>query len=241
MLEKTRAVVLHSFRYGESKMIVDMLTPTFGRMSCIAAVSKGPHGKLKKQYFQPLSILETMIDMRPRTRLHTMKEARIDEPFASIPFDPLKLSTAMFTAEFLRAATRRELSDELTFAYTENSIRWLDGCKGNFANFHLVFMTRMTKFFGFYPNLDHYVPGCRFDLRTACFCTDMPLHTDCLPPAEAARMNVLLRMNYPTMHLFRMTREERNHTTDVILRYYEIHMPGFPELKSLPVLKELFV
>ena len=58
MLVKTKAIVLHSFRYGETKAIVDLLTATHGRIACIATLSKSPKAKLKKQYFQPLFIIE---------------------------------------------------------------------------------------------------------------------------------------------------------------------------------------
>lgn len=240
MLVKTKAIVLHSFKYGESKLIIDLLTAGYGRQACIATVGKSPKGKLKKQYFQPLFILEVILDMRQRVRLQHIKEARVDVPFSSIPFSPSKLSLSMFTAEFLRYATKQEQADELTYAYVENSIRWLDECDGHFANFHLVFMMRLSKFLGFYPNLEDFSPGSRFDLRASCFRTDVPLHNDYLPPEEAEKMNLLLRMNYPTMHLYKMTRAERNRMADVILRYYQIHIPDFPELKSIPILKELF-
>lgn len=43
------------------------------------------------------------------------------------------------------------------------------------------------------------------------------------------------------MHLFRMTRTERNRMTDIIIRYYELHLPDFHELKSLDVVKEIFI
>lgn len=240
MLVKTKAIVLHSFKYGESKLIIDLLTAEYGRQGCIASIGKSPRGKLKKQYFQPLSIIDAIIDMRQRVRLQHIKEARMDVPFTSIPFNPLKLALSLFTAEFIRYATRKEPADGLIYAYVENSIRWLDGCEGHFANFHLVFMMRLSKFLGFYPNLDGYTPGCRFDLRTSCFRTDVPLHNDCLPPEDSEKISLLLRMNYPTMHLYKMTRAERNRMADVILRYYQLHIPDFPELKSMSVLKEIF-
>ena len=239
MLTTTKAIVLHSFRYGDSKLIVDLLAADGTRMACIASVPKSPRGKLKKQYFQPLYIIEVVADVRQRVNLQRLKEASVAVPFTSIPFDPMKLSIALFTAEFLRNATRREPLDPAAFAYIENSILWLDGCDRHFANFHLVFMMRMAKFLGFYPNLDDYTPGCRFDLRASCFRSDAPLHTDCLSPTDSERITLLLRMNYPTMHLYKMPRDERNRMADVILRYYQLHIPDFPEMKSLDVLKEL--
>ena len=61
-----------------------------------------------------------------------------------------------------------------------------------------------------------------------------------LSAEESARINVLIRMNYDTMHLFAMSRAERNRCVDVMMEYYRLHLPDFPEMKSLHVLKELF-
>ena len=50
----------------------------------------------------------------------------------------------------------------------------------------------------------------------------------------------LFRLSYETMHLYTMSRLDRNRCVEVILQYYRIHVPGFPELKSFSVLQELF-
>ena len=49
-----------------------------------------------------------------------------------------------------------------------------------------------------------------------------------------------MRMNYETMHLFGMSRAERTRCLTTINDYYSLHLPDFPILKSLEVLKELF-
>ena len=67
-----------------------------------------------------------------------------------------------------------------------------------------------------------------------------PLHPDFLRSDEAARLHDLFRMNYETMHLFRMSRKDRNRVTELALRYYRLHVPDMPELKCLDVLKTLF-
>jgi DNA repair protein RecO (recombination protein O) len=50
----------------------------------------------------------------------------------------------------------------------------------------------------------------------------------------------MMRMDYPTMHLFRLSRHERNRLLEVAVTYYRLHLPNFPELKSLAVLQQLF-
>ena len=59
-------------------------------------------------------------------------------------------------------------------------------------------------------------------------------------PEEAARLTRLMRMNYETMHLFAMSRMERARCLTIMNEYYRLHLPNFPVLKSLEVLKELF-
>lgn len=240
MIIKTKAVVLHSFKYGDSKLIADMLTESCGRMSCIARAPKSGRGRISRQLFQPLTLLEVIIEQRSSSGLMPLKEARTLRPFVSLPFSPPKLSIAMFTAEFLCSATRGDMADGAMYSYIEKSLLWLDECDGRFANFHLVFAMRLTRFLGFYPNTEHYSEGDWFDLRSGCFARQAPPHPDILAPAEARLIGLMLRMNFPTMHLYRMTRQERNRLLDIILLYYRIHVPGFRELKSVEVLRELF-
>jgi len=161
-------------------------------------------------------------------------------PFFSIPFHPHKLAISLFMAEFLYYALRSEQRNELLYDYLESSILWLDGQEGRFANFHLVFLMRLSRFLGFYPNLEHYQTGDYFDLRDSVFLPLPPIHRDFLYPEEAEKVQLMMRMDYPTMHLFQMSHQERNRLLEVVLIYYRLHLPDFPEMKSVEVLQELF-
>lgn len=240
MLMKTQAIVLHSLKYGETRMIVDMFTRQFGRLSFIVSIPKSSKSKVKKQFFQPLSLLEIETDVRPKIQLQKLSDIRLTCPFVSIPFHPHKLSMALFLAEFLYYALRSEQRNELLFDYVESSIQWLDGQEDRFANFHLVFLMRLSRFLGFYPNLEHYHTGDYFDLRESEFLQVPPVHRDFLYPEEAEKVQLMMRMDYPTMHLFRMSHQERNRLLEVSLIYYRLHLPDFPEMKSIGVLQELY-
>ena len=240
MLTKTQAIVLHAIKYGETRLIVDMFTKVFGRQAFIVSIPKTPKGKVKKQFFQPLTILEIETDIRPRQQLQKLHDVRLAAPFASIPFEPDKLAISLFVAEFLYYALRSEQRNELLYEYLENSIVWLDGQQSSFANFHLVFLLRLTRFLGFYPNLDDYKDGDYFDLRESVFMPMPPVHRDFLHPEEAQKVQLMMRMDCPTMHLFRMSHQERNRLLEVSLKYYRLHLPDFPEMKSIEVLQALY-
>ena len=140
----------------------------------------------------------------------------------------------------LSYALREEGKNEPLFAYLVSSIRWLDACRSDYANFHLVFLIRLSRSWVL-SNLEDYREGSWFDMLNACFVENKPLHGICLSPEESSHICQLARMTYyETMFLFGMNRMERQRCLTVMMEYYRLHLPEFPELKSLDVLKELF-
>ena len=240
MYQKVTGVVLHSLKYNDTSNIVHVYTRESGRVSFLVKVPKSRKAGVRPMLFQPLAMLELEADFRPNVSIHRIKEAKVVLPFKTLPYHPYKSAMAMFLAEFLYRALREEQSNESLFAYLQHSILWLDECQEGFSNFHLVFLMRLSRFLGLYPNLDFYTEGCYFDLLNACFTPLLPKDGTYLKPDEASRVRLLLRMNYDTMHLFGFSRTERVRCLTVINDYYRLHLPDFPPLKSLEVLQELF-
>lgn len=239
MLTKTEAIVLHTTKYGEGRIIVDMFTRAMGRLSFIVPLPKTEKARIKKQYLQPLTMLALEADIRPHRQLQKLRDAALLTPMPSIVSDPKKLMIGLFVSEFLYHALKSEQQNELLFDYVHTSLAWLDNTTDRpVANFHLVFLMRMSRFLGFYPNLED--DGPFFDMRNATFCSNIPLHRDYLQPQEASHIRLLMRMDYPTMHLFRLNRLERNRIVELLLAYYRLHLPAFPELQSVSVLQELY-
>ncbi len=241
MLQKTTGIVLHVLKYNDSSNIVEIYTRETGRASFLVKVPRTRKSPVKAVLFQPLALVEFEAEVKPKSSLSLVKEAKSLHPFSSIPYDPYKSSIALFLAEFLYRAVREEVENRPLFAYLEHSILWLDECRSGYANFHLVFLMRLSRFLGLYPNLDDYHPGDYFDLLNSCFTSSRPkLHSAYVGSEEASRISGLMRMNYETMHLFGMNRTERGRCLHILNEYYRMHLPDFPVLKSLEVLHELF-
>ena len=160
----------------------------------------------------------------------------------SIPYHPIKSVIALFLQEFLYRAVHEEgQPNESLYAYLSHSVRWLDAAEHNYANFHLVFLMRVSRFLGLQPNIDNYYDGCWFDMLNASFVPAKPQsHAYSVAPEECRHLVNLMRLNYATMHLFKMNRQERLRLLTLINDYYRLHLPDFPELNSLQVLKEVF-
>ncbi|MDR3118980.1 MAG: DNA repair protein RecO [Mediterranea sp.] len=240
MLQKTTGIVLHTLKYNDTSNIVDIYTELHGRVSFLVPVSRAKRTSVKPVLFQPLSIMELEADFRTSAGLYRIKEAKA-YPFKSIPYNPYKSVIALFLAEFLYRAVKEEGENHSLFVYLKHSIEWLDECAAGFANYHLVFLMRLTRFLGLYPNLDGYRQGDYFDLLNAGFTAiRSDKHSFYVNPEESFRLIRLMRMNYDTMHLFAMNRAERTRCLAITCDYYRLHIPGFHELKSLAVLQEFF-
>lgn len=241
MLQKTKGVVLRTLKYKDTAMIADIYTESNGRVSFMVSLTRSRRSAVKSVLFQPLALVELEADFRPTASIYKVKEAKSLYPFVSLPYDPYKSAIALFLSEFLYRAVREEAENRPLFSYLMHSIIWLDECRSGFSNFHLVFLMRLSRFLGLYPNLEDYRAGDCFDLRAGSFTSVPPrLHADYLGAHEAARLTTLMRMNYDTMHLFAMSRTERARCLTVLNDYYRLHLPDFPQLNSLEVLKSLF-
>ncbi len=240
MLEKTQGVVLRAVKYGDNALVVDIYTSTRGSVSFMVRLPKSHKASVKSVLFRPLSILEIDFEFRQKSALQHIRDVRFGYTYSSLPYHPYKSSIALFLSEFLCRVLKHESDNAPLFTYVVYSLQWLDAAERSFSNFHLVFITRLVRFLGFHPNVEDWREGAYFDMLNACFVSSRPLHHAYLLPDEASLIPLFMRMNYDSMRFFSMNRMERDRYIEVLNAYYRLHVPEFPELKSLDVLKEIF-
>ncbi|MBQ6751759.1 MAG: DNA repair protein RecO [Bacteroidaceae bacterium] len=240
MQENIRGIVLRTVKYGDTSMVVDLFTESRGRQSFMASTARAKRAVRSKSFWHPLSQVEFSAEMRPVGGLPRPADVRTYYNYIDLPFSPVKSTLALFLAEFLSAALREEKENLPLYRYIESSLQWLDMVESPaaMANFHLAFLMHLSRFIGIYPNLES--PDRYFDLMAGTYCDRPPLHAHYLQRQEAQALPTLFRMDYPTLHLFRFSRRERMRILHVLNEYYRLHVPNFPELKSLEVLQEFY-
>lgn len=241
MYIKSEGIVLRTVKYGENSLIVDVYTLYNGCLSFMVRLPKGKKNAGRRMLFQPLTHICFDADIRPAATMHYFKEVKRGVVFRDIPLNIYKVTMVMFLAEFLSHVLAREGKNEPLFAFLKYALEWLDNCPGNFANFHITFLMRLTLFIGFYPNVENYRRGDVFDLLNGCYSSvALPAEGKVLEAGEARFTAPLLAMNFDTMHHFRFNHAQRSRILEVIITYYRLHIPGFPDLKSLAVLRDVF-
>lgn len=239
MIIDDEILIFHALRYSDDQLIVEGLARNYGRVSFVVRISHAPRAKVRHVIFQPMAVLEVQWEEKPRAKLMRPIAARVSQPWSSLHTSPIKAAITLFLAEFLLQVCRHEQSGELFFDYLLHSLTWLDTAEEGFANFHLLFLMRLAQFLGIAPNTSD--TGLTFfDLMAAEFVSRAPAHAYYIYGDEARAFEQLLRMNFSTMHLFQLTRTQRNRILELILTYYRLHIPSLPELKSWEVLREIF-
>lgn len=261
MLEKVQGIVLRTVKIGDTKLIVDAFTLSYGRQSFVTTISHSKQSRSQMAFWTPLSLLEFQADIRPASNsLPKPKDVRFYYNYKDVPFNPLKSTISLFLAEFISLSLRDESTNVPLYRFLETSLLYLDNItdSSSLANFHLIFLLRLSRFIGILPNIDEHPfqsvnatsgssmsnNGCSqqplFDLLSSTYTDSFPPHKYYLMPEEASLLPLLFRLNYSTMHLLRLTRAQRARFLEVVIMYYRLHVPGFSELKSLSVLHEVF-
>jgi DNA repair protein RecO (recombination protein O) len=239
MQVKTIGIVLHSIKHTDSSSIITVYTQQFGRVSYMVHGANKKKSVVRAALLQPLSIVEMDVLHTPGRDIQRIKDIRMEHLLSSIPFDPLKNSLALFISEILYRTLRQTEPDESLFLFLENSIQQLDYCAAGIANFHLVFLLKLSRYLGFEPNRDEERTKY-FDLMNGIFQQEKPLHTHYLLPETTEDLNNVLESDYATMHNLAFTRARRAKLLEGIIEYYKLHIAEFHGLHSLAVLQSLF-
>ena len=67
--QKTKGIVLHTLKYNDTSIIVNMYTELSGRASFLVTVPRSRKAAVKSVLFQPLSFIEFEADYRPNATL----------------------------------------------------------------------------------------------------------------------------------------------------------------------------
>jgi DNA repair protein RecO (recombination protein O) len=240
MLHKTRAIILHTLKYGESSIIAQTYNSEFGRHSFIFKGIRGKKSKIRPNLLQPLSVLNIEANIRKGRDLSFIKEASPFLMIHSIFYDVKKSAQALFMAEVLYHCLREEEANPALFEFLVNSIEYFDNLESGAADFHLLFLIRLTKHLGFYPRSKSRPEEKVFDLFDGVFRDNHPGHSGVIDAENSELINRILISNYEQLNKLGLNQKRRNELLDYILKFYSIHIEEVKKVKSHKVHREIF-
>ncbi|NNC70863.1 MAG: DNA repair protein RecO [Flavobacteriaceae bacterium] len=238
MTSKTKAIVLSSIKYGEADLIVKCYTEIGVRSYLLKRILKSKNSKLKASYFQPLTQLQLVASHNEKGSLNYIKEANTYSPYRTVHTNIIKQTIAFFLSEVLSKSLHEEEINEELYKYLETSLIWLD-THDDITNFHLIFLLKLSKHLGFYPDKENSHFNY-FDLQEGVF-LEHTTRNEYITDKDLSLFRILLGTNFDRLDLLKFTGKERQRTLDILIRYFELHLPMFQKPKSLTVLKTVFV
>ena len=239
MLEKTRGIFLHHINYSESSIIARIYTEKFGRQSYVVNGVRGKKSGLKVNLFQPLFLLDLEVYHKPGRELQRLKESRITLPFEQIPYDIRKSSQAIFLAEVMMRCLKEEEPEPNLFNFIFHATCLLDVKEEGISNFHLIFLHKLTRFFGVYPQYAEEKRYKYFDLLSASFKQNEPVHQQFMNADITNWFKELFLVDIGEAEKITLSGKQRTVLLTKLLEYYKIHLNLKEEIKSLAVLKEV--
>lgn len=243
MYQPLHAVILRTVRHSDTRLIVTTYTREAGRVTFAVPDSATAAGNRRRAMLMPLSLVECVGDIRPSRELHRLRDMRLSPPLPRLHLNPSKSAIAVLLADVLATALREPQPDRLVYDFIAGGAMMLDGMTAGTANFHICFLIRLQHLLGIAPDMSGYRPGAQLDLAEGTVRADgsLPPPANCLLSADdTAAAAALARMHWRNLHLFKLSRAQRNAIIDTLLRYYTLHDITLTGLKSLVTLRQLF-
>ncbi|MDH5412803.1 MAG: DNA repair protein RecO [Flavobacteriaceae bacterium] len=236
MVITSKAIVLSAIKYSDYDLIVKCYTEQGIRSYLIKRIYKQKKGKITPAFFLPLTQLEITANYNLNRTLYFINEAKINYAYYSISSNIAKQSIAIFLSEVLSNALREEEENEKMFSYLETALIWLDTHEKT-SNFHLLFLMNLTKFLGFYPEKNQDL--LYFDLEEGKF-TNKTSSNNYITGEKLRSFKLLLGTNFDVLNELNFNKIIRQDLLEILIQYFELHLPGFRKPKSLEVLKTVF-
>jgi DNA repair protein RecO (recombination protein O) len=235
MLVKTRGIVLNYIKFRETSIIVRIYTEQLGLQSYIinSIRKKAPGSRMA--LFQPFTLLDLVVYPSARGGISRISEYKCHYPFASIPFDIRKSSVLLFLSEVVSRTIREEEENPALFGFLHRSMLLFDQMETGFENFHLVFLLQLSTYLGFAPSTGEEITtqvAFATDAHAAPASRPALLHFQLFEPL----LEDLLHRPDETVIANGKVRRELLH---ILIRYYQLHVDKFGEIKSLSVLSEV--
>lgn len=238
MLVNTNAIVLSKLKYKDNDLIVKCYTQELGVLSfLLRGVLKSKRGHSKTAYFQLLSQLQLVVHYKENRSLQSIRETKLNNIYTSLHSNVLKSSIVMFLSEVLSNTLKEEEPNEALYSYIENTLLWLDS-QSEYSNFHLLFLLKLTKYLGFYPDTTE-IDYPFFNLNEGKF-ELKPTNKYTITGENLILLKTLLGTTFDALNNVKIYAKQRQSFLSMILLYFELHLGDFRTPKSLQIFNQVF-
>jgi DNA repair protein RecO (recombination protein O) len=238
-MPNSRAFVIRSIKNGETSLIVSCYLEDIGYKTFIVkGVYSSKKSKFSKAHFFPLNIVNLNYSYSEGKNLGFIKEVKTEKLYKSLHLDIQKSSVIIFLSEILNSIFKEEtLVNKDLFIFLLNTLSWYDQVK-SCNNFHLKFLLELSRFIGFYPNLNNENDSF-FNLESGSTSATQSIGTN-ISGNDLTLFKEFLGTEFEDLNSMNTKNESRTRILNYIIDYYSLHLQMFKTPKSINVFAEIF-
>ena len=238
-MPNSRAFVIRSIKNGETSLIVSCYLEDIGYKTFIV---KGVYGskksKFSKAHFFPLNIINLNYSYTEGKNLGFIKEVKTEKLYNSLHLDIQKSSVIIFLSEMLNSIFKEEtLVNKDLFDFLLNTLSWYDQVK-SCNNFHIKFLIELSRFIGFYPNINNENDSF-FNLESGSTSATQSMGTN-ISGNDLTLFKEFLGTEFEDLNSMNTKNQSRTQILNYIIDYYSLHLQMFKTPKSTNVFAEIF-
>jgi DNA repair protein RecO (recombination protein O) len=240
MIVFSEGIVLRTVKYSDTSVITKIYTREKGMLSFLILGVYSKKGAIKPSMLQPLQPVDLHFYFHQNSTLSKVKELVPSILLNNLYYELNRSSIAIFMAELINKSIKEEETHPALYDFLMKSIIMLDSLQSTFANFPLFFLLDYSKLLGFYPNNNYSIGSEYFDLEQGVFTTRSEPDYNLIAPPASSFFASMLDTNFDQFDSLTIPKQIRQILLKKIISYYQVHLNGFTNLKSLQVLEELY-
>lgn len=241
MLHHTKAIVLRHTKYGESSMIVQLFTETLGTISIMAKGARSAKKNKTANLYQVGMLLDIVLFYHPNKNFQIINEVKVAYLYEAVTTSMIHNCLMQFSLECIQQVVKYDTPQEELFTLVYEYLIQLDKIDtALLANIPLYFLQLLIQNHGYRIEGEYQEQTPIFDLYQGKYVNHITAQTIYIDGDKAAVLSALNQckslLEVLELHILK---SDRLYIMDVLIKYLQIHVPEFKQLKSLPILNTI--
>lgn len=195
---------------------------------------------LKPSQLQPLTLLEIIYEEKPHRQLYFLKEARNYFLSYKAQNNVIISGIILFITEVLNHSIKEEEANPQLFDFIEKIIIKLESIEENIAFLPIWFLIRLSSFLGITPLNNYTSETITFNMEEGKFQESFPERNVYITGENVEILSLLIKAFSASDYFVpNIQISDKSVIIDILLQYYHQHLPGFSEIHTHKILKEI--
>lgn len=238
-LLKEKGIIVRSFKYGESSLILDILTSQHGLKSFIIQSVRKAKSKTSPSSIQLAASVDIDFYLKENADLYQLKEIKVNTIWNSLYSDIRKITMCMFLTELTRKVLSKYENHDEEYIILFNILKDLENNDDNWS-LHIWYLLQLQQIQGISILRHPIESGNYFDIVLQQMGNNIPQHHLYFNRDELNMLSEIESLELRQVSSLHITRTEKNTILNKLLEYLKTQIPSIQVINSLDVLKSVF-